>query len=152
MSPDSPQQPRPQTKIQLLARILVVVIIALILAGALITGLMRAMTPDGPDVARPTLVTHPYGNRTCTIELEATDPDQPPNRAVVTCGDETQTLAGDFRDQSTNHYDPETTDGITSIVAIGNERRMWIDQDDVTCTIIWTEGDEPAPCDLITSG
>lgn len=103
------------------------------------------------DVVRPTEVIQPADRQACTVELESTDKDQLPNQATVSCGGQETTLAGDFREQTTNRYTPDTSNGITSILVVGDEGRVYMTYgEEETCSIIFSEGDDPTTCEPTT--
>lgn len=131
--------------------LLMLVLFVVVLVSLFIVGKIASSQANEADVVRPIEVIQPPDRQACTVELEATDEDQPANQATVSCGGQETTLAGDFREQTTNRYNPDTSNGITSIVIVGDESRVYMTYgEDETCAIIFSEGDDPTACEPTT--
>lgn len=102
-------------------------------------------TPEA--IATPTQILTPAPREACSAELtSSTGDEQAPDRATVTCGQNTKTVAGDFRHKYTNSYDPDAAGSITQIIAVDDEVRVWLRDGEGTCLVLVTPEDPSAPC------
>lgn len=124
------------------------------LAAVLLTGCTGEAGPEpeaavSQEVPTPTQISQPADDQACTVELETTEGAEHPDRATVTCGDTERTVAGDFRHQVTNDFDPATASGIQRVLIVGDSHRAWMDHPEGACVIAWQEGDPPVECEPI---
>lgn len=103
---------------------------------------------EGEPQATATKIETPRPDQACTVGIDAGDNEdgEHPDEARIECGGEVRTLAGDFRQQVTNHYDPSQAGGVQTVIVVGDERRVWMELDDETCLIAWKDGDDPTTC------
>lgn len=107
-----------------------------------------AQDNQAQDAPSPTRIDQPAPGESCTIALATTECAEHPDRATIECGDESRTVAGDFRHRVTNHYDPADTNGIDRVLVVGDERRVWMQRDASTCLIAWKDGEDPTDCQV----
>lgn len=102
-----------------------------------------------PAVPTPTQISQPEDDQSCTVELETSEGAEHPDRAIVTCGETAREVAGDFRHQVANDFDPAASTGIQRVLIVGDSHRAWMDHPEGTCVIAWQEGEPPVECEPI---
>lgn len=121
------------------------------LAAVILTG-CTGEADSGPaaaaSLATPTQITRPADDQSCTVEVTTSESAEHPDRAAVTCGETVGEVAGDFRHQVTNRFDPAATGGIERVLVVGEEARVWMQHPEGTCLIVWQDGDDPVTCEV----